>query len=245
MNTWRIHLEYDGAAYSGWQLQPNAPTIQHFVQGALNQVLGGEGVVVHASGRTDAGVHALGQVCSFQTEAERRPAQIRDGLNALLPLDVSCWHAERVSDDFHARYDAVGKLYRYRIRTSLSRSALERGRSWHYRKRLDPAAMSEALQGMIGTHDFTSFRGRGCCARSPIRELHSATVEVVRDELVLEFYGKGFLRRMVRNLVGSAVVVGTGRKPPSWMTQVLNDRDRNQAGPGAPSCGLYLVRVDY
>lgn len=245
MNTWRIHLEYDGAAYSGWQLQPNASTIQQAVEAALNKVLGSSGVRIHASGRTDAGVHALGQVCSFRTEAERRPAQIRDGLNALMPLDISCWHAEQVSEDFHARYSAIGKLYRYRIRTLPSRSALERGRAWHYRKVLDPQAMSQALQGVIGTHDFTSFRGQGCCASSPVRELTLASVEPHPGELVLEFYGKGFLRRMVRNLVGSAVMVGVGREEPEWLRQVLNEKDRNQAGPGAPSCGLYLVRVDY
>ena len=245
MTTWRIHLEYDGTAYSGWQLQPNAPTVQEFVEAALNKVLGSSGVRIHASGRTDAGVHALGQVCHFQTEAERRPSQIRDGLNALMPPDVSCWHAEQVDDDFHARYSAIGKLYRYRIRTLPHRSALDRGRAWHQRGRLDVPAMAEALNGVIGTHDFTSFRGQGCCASGPVRTLEIAAIDERPDELVLEFYGKGFLRRMVRNLVGSAVVVGLGRKPPSWMIHVLNERDRNQAGPGAPGCGLYLVRVDY
>jgi tRNA pseudouridine38-40 synthase len=245
VNNWRIHLEYDGAGYSGWQLQPNAPTVQHYVQAALSKVLGGSDFILHASGRTDAGVHALGQVCSFSTQAERKPSQIRDGLNALMPPDVSCWHAERVEEDFHARYSVVGKLYRYRIRTVPARSALGRGRSWHHRKPLDVQAMSQALQGVIGTHDFSSFRGQGCTARSPVRELQMATVEQGPNELVLEFYGTGFLRRMVRNLVGSAAQVGVGRKPPEWMVEVLNKKDRNQAGPGAPSCGLYLVRVDY
>lgn len=245
MTTWRIHLEYDGTAYSGWQYQPNALTIQEVVEKALNRVLDSEGVTLHASGRTDAGVHALGQVCSFQTQATRRPAQIRDGLNALMPLDVSCWHAEQVSDDFHARFSATGKLYRYRIRTLPFRSALDRGRAWQRRQSLDPQAMRQALSYVIGTHDFTSFRGQGCTAKSPIREVVSATVERRDGEMVFEFQGKGFLRRMVRNLVGSAVVVGAGRRPPEWMGQVLNERDRSQAGPGAPSCGLYLVRVDY
>ncbi len=245
MKTWRIHLEYDGSAYCGWQLQPNGPTVQEFVEAALNKVLGSTGVRIHASGRTDAGVHALGQVCHFHTEAERKPAQIRDGLNSLMPPDVSCWHAERVADDFHARYSAIGKLYRYRVRTSPSRSALERGRAWHQRSPLDAQAMTEALSGVTGTHDFSSFRGQGCCASGPVRTLQRVTVEQGPDEMVLEFYGKGFLRRMVRNLVGTAVVVGLGRQPPEWMVEVLNERDRNHAGPGAPGYGLYLVRVDY
>lgn len=245
MTTWRIRLEYDGSAYSGWQLQPNAPTIQAEVEKALARVLDSDRVPIHASGRTDAGVHALGQVCSFRTEKERRPRQIRDGLNALMPLDVACLEAERVPEDFHARFSAVGKLYRYRIRTPPTRSALERGRVWHHRKALDPERMQEALKGVLGEHDFTSFRGQGCTAKTPVRRLMQAQVAHQPEELHLNFYGSGFLRRMVRNLVGSAVAVGKGVRSPEWMEEVLHAKDRNLAAPTAPGCGLYLVRVDY
>lgn len=245
MYTWRLTLEYDGRAYCGWQLQPNGVSIQQRLEEALATVLAGESVRVTASGRTDAGVHALGQVVSLRCEARRPAKAFVAGLNSLLPPDIAVLEASPVPAEFHARYSAIGKHYRYRILAAPARSALRDGRVWHLREPLDVAAMQCALDAVVGEHDFSSFRARKCGANHPVRELRAARIRSVDDELWLEFHGSGFLRHMVRNLVGSAVEVGRGSRATGWMAEVLKARDRSQAGPTAPGCGLYLVRVDY
>ena len=165
MQTWRLRLEYDGSAYRGWQIQPGAASIQAEVERALARVLGGEAARVTASGRTDAGVHALGQVASFRAATPRSEASLRDGLNALLPGDIACLEARHMPADFHAMRSARGKLYRYVLRLGPARSALRRRRCWQLRYALDLDEMQRALDLLVGTHDFTSFRAAGCAAR--------------------------------------------------------------------------------
>lgn len=238
-------LEYDGAAYTGWQRQPKGSSIQSVVEDRLSRVLGGESPRVIASGRTDAGVHALGQVCSFRATRARHAQQLRDGLNATLPADIAVIDAAEAHPSFHAQRSAIGKLYRYVILPGPHRSALRRGRYWPVRWPLDHDAMREALQRVVGRHDFTSFRASGCSAATSVRTIHRAALVQVEDELRVELYGEGFLRHMVRNIVGSLVDVGRGKQRPAWFTELLEVRDRVQAGRTAPGEGLFLVRVDY
>ncbi|MCP4921244.1 MAG: tRNA pseudouridine(38-40) synthase TruA [Proteobacteria bacterium] len=245
MTTWRVVFEYDGSAYSGWQRQPNVRSVQGTVEDALCEVLGGQRVPLIASGRTDAGVHAFGQLCSFRTTVDRKPTSIRDGLNSKLPDDIACLVAAPAQPEFHAQRSATGKLYRYVLRIGPVPSALRAGRYWGVRWPLDLDAMNEALVHLTGEHDFTSFRAAGCSARSPVRELRRADVHVLGDEMRFEFYGAGFLRHMVRNIVGSTLEVGRGRKPATWMAELRDARDRGLGGRTAPGCGLFLVRVDY
>lgn len=243
--TWRITLEYDGGGYSGWQRQPGESTVQLAVEQALTEVLGGEAIRIMASGRTDRGVHALGQVCSFRAHAPRTASSIRDGLNAKLPLDIACLEAREVPARFHAQRSAQGKLYRYVLRQGPVRSAMRRGRCWQIRYPLDLAHMQQALDSLVGTHDFTSFRAAGCASRNPVREVVSARIRPMDDELWIEIYGRGFLRHMVRIIVGSLIDVGRARRPPTWFDDLIAVRDRTQAGRTALPDGLFLVRVDY
>lgn len=245
MTTWRLVLEYDGAGFVGWQVQPRGRTVQGVVQEAVVRIMGGERVSVQASGRTDTGVHALAQVCSFRATPERTAQQVLKGLNACLPPDVACLEATVAPPEFHARFSATGKRYRYVLRNGPVRSALRRERCWQVRWPLDLEAMREALQHLPGEHDFTSFRAAGCAARSPVRTLNSAELHERGDEIWVELHGKGFLRHMVRNVVGSLVEVGRGRHSPDWFAHLLRARDRGEAGPTAPGAGLFLVKVDY
>ncbi len=245
MTTWRLVLEYDGTDYGGWQRQPDVLTVQQVVEEALERLFGGEAVRVMASGRTDAGVHALAQVVSFRAEASRTVDQVRRGLNALLPPQVACLSAEVAEPSFHALADAVGKHYRYVLRAGRVRSPLRRDRCWTTGFALDPDAMAAALPGVLGTHDFSSFRASGCSAPDPVRTVTAARIRPVEDTLSVDIQGHGFLRHMVRNLVGSLVEVGRGKETPAWLGQVLTQRDRRLAGRTAPPQGLFLVEVDY
>jgi len=245
VTTWRLVLEYDGTGYGGWQRQPDVRTLQQELEEALAQLFGGEAITVIASGRTDAGVHALGQVVSFRARATRTADQVQRGLNALLPSAIAVVRAEVAAPDFHALADARGKHYRYRLRAGRVRSPLRRDRCWTTGFALDLAAMDLALGSVIGTHDFTSFRASGCTALTPVRTVTSIELVEVGDEAYVEVRGRGFLRYMVRNLVGSSVEVARGRHAPEWMAEVLAARDRGRAGPTAPAHGLCLVAVDY
>jgi tRNA pseudouridine38-40 synthase len=243
--TWRLELEYDGAPYGGWQRQPGVQTIQQVVEEALCDLFGGEPIRVIASGRTDAGVHALAQVASFRARTQRRPEQVRSGLNAGLPPQVACLKAEAVHPGFHALADARGKHYRYVLRAGKIRTPLRRQRCWTTGYDLDHRAMRLAMASIVGTHDFSSFRAARCAAQTSVRTIWSASIAPQGDELHIEVHGRGFLRHMVRNLVGSLVDVGRGKRPPAWLGQVLAARSRSAAGRAAPAHGLFLVSVDY
>ena len=241
---WKLVLEYDGAGFSGWQLQPGERTVQLVVEEAL-ATLFREEIRLHASGRTDAGVHAARQVAHFDAELVREPREVKKALNALLPEDVAVVEADPVALDFDARRWSRAKTYRYTWVDREARSPLRRRQSWHVRGPLDVKAMNSAARSLVGKHDFTSFRATGCTADHPIRHLESATVRRYGDEVHLEVRGTGFLRHMVRILAGTLVEVGLGRKPASWLVQVLFAKDRSAAGRTAPPEGLLLVDVEY
>ncbi|MCB9688501.1 MAG: tRNA pseudouridine(38-40) synthase TruA [Alphaproteobacteria bacterium] len=244
MTRFRVDLEYDGAPYAGWQLQPNARTVQAEVEDALQRLLGHH-ARVYAAGRTDTGVHARQQVVVFDTDVSRTEKAVRDGLNAHLPSEVACVAARVVPDDFDPRRAPHTKTYRYAWLVRPSRSPLRRGRCWHVRRPLDVEAMASAVAHVAGTHDFSSFRAEGCTANHPVRTVEGASVRAVEDEVWLDIHGTGFLRHMVRILAGTLQVVGTGRKPPEWLAEVVAARRREAAGSTAPAEGLTLMRIAY
>jgi len=240
----RLILQYHGARYHGWQVQPGQPTIQGTLQNALAKIAAAP-VSLVASGRTDSGVHALAQVAHFDSDRVLPTETWPRALNANLPDDIVVLAADQVDDQFHARYLAVGKHYRYRILNRPIRCPFRRDRSWHIPQALNVAAMAEAANHLTGDHDYTSFRASGCGADTPNRTVHRIDVLRDGDEVVFEVTGRGFLKQMVRNLVGTVVEVGHGREQSGWAAQVLAARDRCAAGPTAPAHGLTLVSVDY
>jgi tRNA pseudouridine38-40 synthase len=243
----RLTLQYDGARYRGWQVQPEGPgvrTIQGTLEAAL-AVLAGEPVRVHGAGRTDAGVHAEAQVAHFDTALEHADGVWVRALNAHLPRDVAVTDAREVADAFHARHTALAKHYRYRILNRPVRSPFRRGVCWFVPVALDVDAMARAAEGLLGTHDFTSFRASGCGARGPVRRIDRAAVARDGDEVVIDLLAGGFLKQMARNIAGSLVEVGRSRRPPGWIAEVLAARDRTRAGETAPAWGLTLVEVFY
>jgi tRNA pseudouridine38-40 synthase len=241
----KLVLEYDGTHYVGWQMQPNGPSIQGRLKLALQQLLG-TSVDVHAAGRTDSGVHAVGQVVAFDSPLKLPLRAYWMGLNGLLPDDVAVVKAEEVSADFDPRRWARGKRYLYRISNRRGRSPTRRQSHWEIFQPLDLQAMREGAKHLLGRHDFSSFRAAECEARHPIRELTRADVDgAPGDELRFTVEGTAFLRHMVRNLTGTLVEVGRGRQPPQWVKQVLEAKDRHHAGVTAPPQGLTLVEVFY
>ena len=245
MTRYKLTLEYDGAGFVGWQRQENGPSLQAALEAA---VLGfcGEAVTVQGAGRTDAGVHALGQVAHVDLAKETDADTVRDALNAhLKPAAVAVLAAEVVDGDFHARFSARERVYRYRIVNRRARLALDRGRAWFVPQPLDAAAMHDAASALLGHHDFTSFRARECQAKSPVKTLD--VLEVFRDgqELRIEARARSFLHHQVRNMVGTLKLVGEGKWGRAEVTRALEARDRSVAGPTAPAEGLYLVSVGY
>ncbi len=247
MRRFRLLLEYDGTEFSGWQVQPNGRSVQAVVEAALLEITR-ESSRVTPSGRTDAGVHALGQVAHFDSATRLEAAVLARGLNAVLPPDVAVLGVEQAASDFHARKDATGKLYVYRLLNREAPSPLCARYAWHVRTKLDVAAMAEAAAGVLGTHDFSAFRGAPGgidAAMSARRTLYRLDVREQGDEIRIEADGRSFLRHMVRNLASTLVEVGQGRRPPADMAKVLESRDRANAAATAPAHGLCLVRVRY
>ena len=240
----KVTLEYDGTAYAGWQRQPGQPTVQEAVEAAVKSVSQTESPVI-AAGRTDAGVHALGQVVSFKTDKALTPETWLRALNATLPDDICARSVELVADDFHARYSAVRKRYEYRILNRPERPALERARAWHIYGRLDLDTMRAAAAHLTGTHDFSSFQGHPTDVKNPVCNLQK--LEIVRDgETVrIVFEGDRFLKQMVRAIVGTLVETGQGKRTPDELKRILETKDRRAAGCTAPAHGLYLVSVTY
>ncbi|HET7421540.1 MAG TPA: tRNA pseudouridine(38-40) synthase TruA [Candidatus Dormibacteraeota bacterium] len=237
-------LEYDGSNFAGWQQQVKGRTVEAELKRALREITG-QAITVYGAGRTDSGAHAEGQVANFRTDGRISPQRLVAALNARLPEDVAVLSAEEVPDDFHARYSARWRRYRYRFLDRTARPALERDRCWHVRGRLDADAMSKAAKALVGRHDWTSF----CSASEPpetrTREMRSATVRRHGNFVELELVAEGFLRGLARGIAGALAEVGLGRRPPDWVGRVLRARDRRQAARTAPAGGLTLMEVIY
>ena len=245
MPRYRIIIEYDGAPFVGWQWQDHAPSVQGTLQAALAR-FSGEKVPVQGAGRTDAGVHALGQVAHFDLAREHEPGTVRDAMNAhLRPNPVAVLTAEIVPPEFDARRSAVRRHYLYRIANRRPDLALERGRAWRFPRRLDAEAMHAAAQRLVGKHDFTTFRSTECQAKSALKTLDKLDVSRVGDEVHIVAVARSFLHNQVRSMVGSLVPVGDGKWTADDLARALAARDRSACGPVAPPDGLYLVRVDY
>jgi tRNA pseudouridine38-40 synthase len=240
----RLTLEYDGTDFVGWQRQPNGRSVQEVLETALAELLRAP-VPTAAAGRTDAGVHALGQVVAFDApRALPSKAYVR-GLSSLLPGDVAVVAADEVPDDFDPRRWATGKRYRYLISRRPFRAPLLRRTHWEVFSSLDVESMQIASAALLGTHDFSSFRAADCEAPHPRRTLRELELQTVGHILRIEVEGTAYLKHMVRNIVGSLVEVGRGRRVPGWIAEVLAARDRTLAGPTAPAHGLTLVEVTY
>ncbi len=242
----RLRIEYDGSAFVGWQIQrSDQSTIQAALEWAVFQITK-ERVRVYGAGRTDAGVHALGQVAHFTTESGIPTERFRKALNSNLPRDISVLSSVDATESFDSRRDARGKIYRYRILNRPQRSALERLRSWHIRKPLDLAAMRIAAEHLEGEHDFSSFRASGCAAKSPVRRIHRLKVsENIADIVEVEIFATAYLKQMVRNIVGTLVKVGLGAVSPDALPGILAARNRQAAFQTAPARGLYLMKIFY
>jgi len=263
----KLTVSYDGRAYAGWQIQPDKPTVQGVFESTW-QKLTQEFVHVTAAGRTDAGVHALGQVVGVATETRLANEDLQRGMNALLPDDIAVVAIEDAREGFHATYEATGKRYRYRIHNARSPSVFDRHYAWHYPHSLDAKAMDAAGQTLVGRHDFSSFESAGSERPDSIRTITELTVargehvgEFLRNSksavserlphvqlsnlITIDVAGDGFLYNMVRAIVGTLIEVGRGTRDADWLAEVLAARDRRQAGQTAPPHGLFLVSVDY
>jgi tRNA pseudouridine38-40 synthase len=239
-----LGVEYDGTAFCGWQTQLRVRTVQETLEAALSRVAD-HPVRVQCAGRTDAGVHALEQVVHFDTTAKRTGRSWVLGSNVNLPGDCAVRWAQPVDRDFHARFSASARHYRYRILTRPTRSALERDRALWVHRPLDLGRMQEAAVTLIGEHDFSSFRALGCQAKSPVRRVLYLDLAAMPGGIELSIGANGFLHHMVRNIVGVLLAIGRGEAPMDWTQELLAVRDRTRGGVTAPPQGLYFVRVDY
>ena len=239
-----LGVEYDGSAFHGWQKQPDGETVQNAVESALGRIAGCP-VDVVCAGRTDAGVHATGQVVHFDTDVERPLTAWVRGVNTFLPPAVAVRWAHPVTEAFHARFSASGRSYRYILINRPQRTGVWHGRAGWYHHPLDISCMQQAAQALLGEHDFSSFRAADCQARSPRKTMRRADVKRMGQMIVFDFEAGAFLHHMVRNLVGSLVYIGQGRHRPEWMAELLAARDRRLAAPTFSAAGLYLINVTY
>ncbi len=245
MTRYKLTIEYDGTGYVGWQRQDNGPSIQAELERAVH-AFSDEDAIVHGAGRTDAGVHAEAQTAHVDIEKDVDADTVRDAMNHfLLDVPVSVLQAEAVDDGFHARYAATARHYRYRILNRRPQPALDAGRVWWVRVRLDADAMADAAQELLGHHDFTSFRATLCQAKSPVKTLDRLDVSRHGQELVVEASAPSFLHHQVRNIVGTLKLVGEGKWTRADVRDALAARDRTAGGPTAPPDGLSLIRVEY
>ena len=245
MTRFKLTLEYDGAGFVGWQRQDNGPSVQQALEVAVTAFCG-ETVLVQGAGRTDSGVHALGQVAHLDLEKETTSQTLRDAVNFhLKPQPVAVLAAEQVPEDFHARFSARERRYLYRIVNRRAPLALERGRAWWVPAPLDAAAMQAAAQVLVGQHDFTSFRASECQAKSPVKTLDALEVSRLGEGVEIRARARSFLHHQVRNIAGSLRLVGEGKWRARDLEAALEARDRSAAGPTAPAEGLYLTDVIY
>jgi len=261
--TFKITVAYDGSGFVGWQRQAHGTSIQGLIEDAVG-AFAGRAVVVHGAGRTDAGVHALGQVASFTIDRDIDAGTVVRATNARLPDSVRVLDAEPVDPRFHARHSARGKTYAYRILNRRVPDVFQRAYVWHVAAALDADAMASAARPLAGRHDFAAFQASGASTHTTERTVRAISISpprrtqngdgsmpvgpfagLERDVMTIEIAGDGFLRHMVRTIVGSLVEIGSGRREPEWLGRVLASRDRALAGPTAPASGLFLVRVAY
>ena len=245
MPRYRITIEYDGTPFLGWQAQPTGPSVQGCITAAIRR-FSGENVSVRGAGRTDSGVHACGQVAHFDLERSFQPLTIREAINFYLKPDpIVVVAADEADPDFDARFSATGRHYLYRILARKARPVLDANRVWWVPRPLDHVAMAEAARHLIGRHDFTTFRAAGCQAKSPVKTLDRLDVRSEAEEIRIAVSARSFLHHQVRSFAGSLKNVGEGRWSPAHMKTALEARDRSTCGALAPSCGLYLMQVDY
>jgi len=239
-----LGIEYDGSSFAGWQSQAHGNTVQNVLERALSAVAD-MAVITVCAGRTDAGVHAQMQVVHFDVEVGRPDSAWVRGSNANLPPAVAVTWARQVGEDFHARYSATGRRYRYLLLNHPVRPAVLHGKVGWYHAPLDIEPMRIAARSLLGEHDFSAFRSSECQAKSPVRTLRQLEISTQGDMVVFELEANAFLHHMVRNLVGALVYVGNGRRPPEWVGEVLAGRDRSKGAPTFDAAGLYLAGVDY
>ena len=240
----KLTVAYDGSAYHGFQRQANAMTVQQVLEETLTALLG-EAIVVAGAARTDAGVHAYGQVISFRTNSRVPVERIPIAMQGMLPRDIAVLDAQEVDAAFHARFAATGKLYRYRILNSPAPDPLQRNYVWQMPRAVEVPAMQNALQYLVGEHHFGAFQSAGSSAKNPVRTLYAATCTSQGEILEFHFHGNGFLYHMVRNIVGTVVDVGTKKISLTDFQRIFDGRDRRKAGATAPGAGLYLLKVFY
>lgn len=239
-----LGLEYDGISYSGWQKQRNVSSVQEHIEHALRKVTS-EKIKVYCAGRTDSGVHALGQVVHFETNVQRPDSAWMCGVNYYLPNSICVKWVSVVDASFHARFSAISRRYCYVVYNNFVRSAILLGKVWHYKRFLDVYKMAIAGQYLLGENDFSSFRASGCQSHSVKRKIYHLHVRRKRQCVLIDIKANSFMYRMVRNIVGSLVEVGCGRKSITWILKVLRSSDRSLAGITAPASGLYLIEIEY
>lgn len=245
MRNIKLLIEYDGTNYLGWQVQPKGLTIQGVLEEKIG-LLTGESVQLFGSGRTDSGVHALGQVAHFKTESRMNILSMQKALNSLVPPDIVIQKVEEVEDGFHARKHSKSKVYEYRILNRNLRSAFHRGYVWYIPQKLNFVEMQKAARSLVGEHDFSAFRTVGSPTRTTVRRVIRAEWKRGRDGLIrFEIEANGFLKQMVRSIIGTLVEVGKGKMKAADLRKILNSKDRKEAGPTAPARGLFLKEVKY
>lgn len=251
MPRYKLTVEYDGRHYAGWQRQPDRPSIQGALIDAMFKFCG-EQVDIVGAGRTDAGVHATAQVAHVDLAKDHDPYNVMQGINfylfggeAVTSNGIAVTHAEKVSEEFNARFSAVRRYYLYRIISRRARLALESSRAWQVSEGLDVAAMQAAAKYLLGQHDFSSFRDSACQSKSPVKTLEGLDVQRVQDNVIIRAHARSFLHHQVRIMVGTLVLVGKGKWQPEDVKTTLDACDRSKAGPTAPPDGLYLIQVDY
>ncbi|MGG5822891.1 tRNA pseudouridine(38-40) synthase TruA [Falsiroseomonas sp. HW251] len=246
MPRYALKIEFDGTTFVGWQSQAVGLSVQQVIEAAAAPLNRGEAPTATAAGRTDAGVHAEAMVVDLMLAADLPPERVREAINARTnPHPVVALAAARVADDWSARFACTGRAYRYRIMNRSARPALEAGRLWHVKRRLDADGMHAAAQGLLGRHDFSAFRAAACQAKSPLRTLDRLDVARIGEEVVVTAEARSFLHHQVRNMVGTLVEVGMGRRGLDWPRRVLEGRDRTRAGQTAPPEGLVFVTARY
>ncbi|MBR0667118.1 tRNA pseudouridine(38-40) synthase TruA [Roseomonas hellenica] len=246
MPRYALTLEYDGAPFVGWQRQANGLSVQQVLEEAAAALNNGEPAVTTAAGRTDAGVHAEGQVADIEIAADLAPERVREALNfRTRPHPISVLRATRAAEGWSARFSCIGRGYRYRILNRRPRPALDAGRVWHVPQRLDAGAMHEAAQMLLGKHDFSAYRAASCQAKDALRTLDRLDVSRFGEEIEIRAEARSFLHHQVRNMVGTLAQVGLGKRPVSWPRSVLDGRDRTRAGQTAPAEGLTFLFARY